>query len=49
MTANQTRRNTSKDALRDVLTWLETEGAALGHFRHALWIRRTPGKDERTI
>jgi fructose-bisphosphate aldolase, class II len=32
MTANQTLRNTSKNALRDVLTWLETEGAALGHF-----------------
>jgi fructose-bisphosphate aldolase class II len=32
MTANQTLRNTSVDTLRDVLTRLETEGAALGHF-----------------
>ena len=32
MTAIGTLRNTSKDTLRDVLTQLEKEGAALGHF-----------------
>jgi len=32
MTAIGTLRNTSKDRLRDVLTRLQTEGAALGHF-----------------
>jgi fructose-bisphosphate aldolase class II len=32
MTAIETLKNTSKDTLRDVLTWLEKEGAALGHF-----------------
>jgi len=32
MTAIGTLRNTSKDTLRDVLTRLQTEGAALGHF-----------------
>src|ERR1700747_301299 len=32
MTANQTLRNTSMVTLRDVLTGLEKEGAALGHF-----------------
>jgi len=35
MTANHTFRNTSADTLRDVLTRLETEGAALGHFNVA--------------
>ena len=35
MTATGTLRNTGKDKLRDVLTWLETEGAALGHFNVA--------------
>jgi fructose-bisphosphate aldolase class II len=35
MTANHTFRNTSTDTLRDVLTRLETEGAALGHFNVA--------------
>ena len=32
MTSSETLRNTSKDTLRDVLTRLEKEGAALGHF-----------------
>jgi fructose-bisphosphate aldolase, class II len=32
MTASETLRNTSKDTLRDVLTRLQKEGAALGHF-----------------
>ena len=32
MTSNGTLRNTSKDTLRDVLTRLEKESAALGHF-----------------
>src|SRR5262244_3637180 len=32
MTAIETLRNTSKETLRDVLTRLQTEGAALGHF-----------------
>src|SRR5215467_3349357 len=32
MTAIGTLRNTGKNTLRDVLTRLETEGAALGHF-----------------
>ena len=39
MTANHTFRNASSDTLRDVLTGLESEGAALGHFNvadHAL-------------
>src|ERR1700747_486678 len=35
MTAIGTLRNTTKDTLRDVLTRLETEGAALGHFNVA--------------
>src|SRR6201987_3312142 len=35
MTANQTLRNTSVDTLREVLTQLETAGAALGHFNVA--------------
>jgi len=35
MTANHTFRNASSDTLRDVLTRLETEGAALGHFNVA--------------
>jgi fructose-bisphosphate aldolase, class II len=35
MTAVGTLRNTSKDTLRDVLTGLEKEGAALGHFNVA--------------
>jgi len=35
MTAIGTLRNTSKDTLRDVLTRLEKEGAALGHFNVA--------------
>jgi fructose-bisphosphate aldolase, class II len=35
MTAVGTLRNTSKDTLRDVLTRLEKEGAALGHFNVA--------------
>src|ERR1700757_784659 len=35
MTANQTRRKTRVDTLREVLTQLETEGAALGHFNVA--------------
>jgi fructose-bisphosphate aldolase, class II len=35
MIANHTFRNTSTDTLRDVLTSLETEGAALGHFNVA--------------
>jgi fructose-bisphosphate aldolase class II len=35
MTAIGTLRNTSKDTLRDLLTRLETEGAALGHFNVA--------------
>jgi ketose-bisphosphate aldolase len=35
MTANQTLRKTSVDTLREVLTQLETEGAALGHFNVA--------------
>ena len=35
MTAIGTLRNTSKDTLRDVLTKLEKEGAALGHFNVA--------------
>ena len=30
MTAIETRRNTSKDTLRDVLTGLEKQGAVLG-------------------
>ena len=32
MTANHTSRNASNNSLRDVLTRLESEGAALGHF-----------------
>jgi len=32
MTTSETLRNTSKDTLRNVLTRLEKEGAALGHF-----------------
>src|SRR6516162_11772357 len=32
MTAIGTLKNTSNDTLREVLTRLETEGAALGHF-----------------
>jgi len=35
MTAIETLRNTSKDTLRDVLTRLEKQGAALGHFNVA--------------
>jgi fructose-bisphosphate aldolase, class II len=35
MTANQALRKTSVDTLREVLTQLETEGAALGHFNVA--------------
>ena len=35
MTANQTLRKTRVDTLREVLTQLETEGAALGHFNVA--------------
>src|ERR1700758_2915136 len=35
MTAIGTLRNTSIDTLRDVLTRLQTEGAALGHFNVA--------------
>jgi fructose-bisphosphate aldolase, class II len=35
MTANHTFRNASNNSLRDVLTRLETEGAALGHFNVA--------------
>jgi fructose-bisphosphate aldolase class II len=35
MTAIETLRKTSTDTLRDVLTRLETEGAALGHFNVA--------------
>ncbi len=35
MTAIGTLRNTSIDTLRDVLTRLEKEGAALGHFNVA--------------
>ena len=35
MTAMGTLRNTSKETLRDVLTRLEKEGAALGHFNVA--------------
>jgi fructose-bisphosphate aldolase, class II len=35
MTAIATLRNTSKETLRDVLTRLQTEGAALGHFNVA--------------
>src|SRR5215471_6699668 len=35
MTAIETLRNTSKVTLRDVLTRLEKEGAALGHFNVA--------------
>jgi fructose-bisphosphate aldolase, class II len=35
MTTSETLRNTSKDTLRDVLTRLEKEGAALGHFNVA--------------
>jgi fructose-bisphosphate aldolase class II len=35
MTANHTFRRTSDDSLRDVLTRLEAEGAALGHFNVA--------------
>ena len=35
MTAIGTLRNTSLDTLRDVLTRLKTEGAALGHFNVA--------------
>jgi fructose-bisphosphate aldolase, class II len=35
MTAIGTLRNTSKDTLRDVLTRLEKQGAALGHFNVA--------------
>jgi fructose-bisphosphate aldolase class II len=35
MTAIGTLRNTSKDTLRDALTRLEKEGAALGHFNVA--------------
>jgi len=35
MTAIETLRNTSKDTLRDVLTGLQKEGAALGHFNVA--------------
>src|ERR1700752_3286975 len=35
MTANHTFRSPSTDTLRDVLTRLETEGAALGHFNVA--------------
>src|SRR5262252_8711194 len=35
MTSIETFRSTSKDTLRDVLTRLEKEGAALGHFNVA--------------
>ena len=35
MTAIGTLRNTTKDTLREVLTRLQTEGAALGHFNVA--------------
>jgi fructose-bisphosphate aldolase, class II len=35
MTANQTLRKTSVDTLREVLTQLEKEGSALGHFNVA--------------
>src|SRR5262252_7645371 len=35
MTAIETLRSTSKDTLRDVLTRLEKQGAALGHFNVA--------------
>jgi fructose-bisphosphate aldolase, class II len=35
MTAIETLKNTSKDTLRDVLTRLEKQGAALGHFNVA--------------
>src|SRR5215813_13264386 len=35
MTAFENLRNTSKDTLREVLTRLQTEGAALGHFNVA--------------
>src|SRR5262245_28080766 len=35
MTAIGTLRSTSKDTLREVLTRLQTEGAALGHFNVA--------------
>src|SRR6201987_6522754 len=35
MTAIGTVRNTTKDTLREVLTRLQTEGAALGHFNVA--------------
>ena len=35
MTAIESRKNTGKDTLRDVLTRLEKEGAALGHFNVA--------------
>jgi fructose-bisphosphate aldolase, class II len=35
MTAIETLRNTSKETLRDVLTRLQKEGAALGHFNVA--------------
>ena len=35
MTAIGTFRNTSTDTLRDVLTRLEKQGAALGHFNIA--------------
>jgi fructose-bisphosphate aldolase, class II len=35
MTALGTLTNTGKNTLRDVLTWMEKEGAALGHFNVA--------------
>lgn len=35
MTAIETLSSTSKNTLREVLTWLEKEGAALGHFNVA--------------
>src|SRR5246500_5587151 len=38
MTAIGTLRNTTKDTLREVLTRLQTEGAALGHFNVADYV-----------